>query len=309
MQIIRSIDDYTAGAGLLLSIGVFDGVHVGHRAVLAHLLAKRTGSLQAAALTFDRHPQAFLQPGSAPPSITPVDEKINLLDAVGLDILFLLPFDERIAGLPAERFLEDVLVRRFRTKLLVVGDDWRFGTGRTGDCALARRILEPAGCTVQTADLLIRGGEKVSSSRIRSLIEERRFEEADALLGSAYTLAGIVSLGDGRGHVLGYPTANLEVAAEKLVPPDGVYAATARLDGKELTAVVSIGSKPTFDGNERAIEAYLIDFGESIYGRQLSLRRFAFVREQERFASADELIRQIERDVTAVRQRAGLGRA
>lgn len=303
MQIIRSIDDYARSEAVLLSIGVFDGVHLGHRAVLRSLIAQRVPGTLAAALTFERHPQAFLHPESAPKSITTIDEKINLLDACGLDVLFLLTFDERIAGLAPETFLEDVLLRRLKTKLLVVGDNWQFGKGRAGDAALAGRVLEARGCRFESAPLAESGGEKISSSRIRALIEERRFDAADRLLGSPYVVRGVVSAGEGRGHVLGYPTANLALPDDKLVPPDGVYAAVAHLDGADHAAVVSIGSKPTFGGMTSVVEAHLLDFDRSIYGEQLTLRAWSFVRDQERFESADALVGQMGRDVAAVRGR------
>lgn len=300
MRIIRSIDDYAADAGLLLSIGVFDGVHIGHRAVLARLVGQRDANSRAAALTFEHHPQAFLQPSNAPKALTTADEKINLLDATGLDVLFMLPFDERIASLSAESFLRDVLLRKLRTKLLVVGENWRFGKGRGGDSALARDILEAEGCRFESATLTAADGDSVSSSRIRSLIDARDFATADRLLGAPYVLRGTVTAGEGRGHVLGYPTANLEISNEKLVPPDGVYGAVAHHDGTDHTAVVSIGTKPTFNGTARVVEAHVLHFNRSIYGEQLSLRYWSFVREQERYDGADALIRQIDRDVAAV---------
>lgn len=303
MQINRSIDDYDRADDLLLSIGVFDGVHVGHRAVLRSLVDQRGSGTLAAALTFERHPQAFLHPENAPKAITTADEKVNLLDACGLDVLFLLPFDERIAGMAPVFFLRDVLLRRLHTKLLVVGENWRFGKGRSGDAALAKRVLETEGCRFESAELTESGGEKISSSRIRSLIEERRFGEADQLLGSPYVVRGLVTAGEGRGHVLGFPTANLAIPEEKLIPLDGVYGAIARHDGVDLESVVSIGSKPTFGGTARTVEVYLLDFNRSIYGDQLALREWSFVREQERYDGAEELIRQIDRDVTAVRKR------
>ncbi len=301
MQIIRSVDAYDRTDGLLLSIGVFDGVHLGHRAVLRSLVEQRRPGTLAAALTFERHPQSFLHPESAPRSITTLEEKINLLDGCGLDILFLLPFDERIAGLSAETFLRDVLLEKLRVQLLAVGDNWRFGKGRSGDVVLAKRVLEAAGRRFVSADLTEGGGDKISSSRIRALIEERRFDEADALLGSPYTVRGVVTYGDGRGHVLGYPTANLSIPSEKLIPPDGVYAAIARHDGIDRTAVVSVGSKPTFGGAATVVEALLLDFHDSIYGQEVALRRWRFVRAQERFDGAASLVKQMEADVRAVR--------
>src|ERR1700730_5641945 len=160
MQVIRSIDDYDGSAELLLSIGVFDGVHAGHREVLRSLVRQRRPDTLAAALTFEHHPQAFLHPESAPKAITTADEKVNLLDECGLDALFLLPFDERIAGLAPETFLRDVLLKRLHVKLLVVGDNWRFGKGRTGDVALAKQVLEAEGCRFEAADLAESDGEK-----------------------------------------------------------------------------------------------------------------------------------------------------
>jgi len=301
MQIIRSIEEYDRSDDLLLSIGVFDGVHLGHRAVLKSLISQRRPGTLVAALTFEHHPQAFLHPESAPKVITTADEKTNLLDSCGLDILFLLPFDERIAGLEPEVFLREMLLRRLHTKLLVVGDNWRFGKGRTGDGALAKRVLEAEHCRFEAAELAEGAGDKISSSRIRSLIEARRFDQADELLGSPYVVRGVVSAGEGRGHRLGFPTANLTIAQEKLVPADGVYGAVARHDGEDHRAVVSIGTKPTFGGTRSVVEAYLLDFERSIYGDQLALRDWTFVREQERYDGADALVRQIDRDVAVVR--------
>lgn len=302
MQIIRSIDAYDRSDGLLLSIGVFDGVHIGHRAVLRSLVERRRPGELAAALTFEHHPQAFLHPEAAPKQIATADEKVNLLAECGLDLLFLLPFDDRIAQTDAETFLRDVLVSRLHVKQLVVGDNWRFGKGRAGDVALARRVLESLGCRFECAVLAQGDGDTISSSRIRSLIEERRFDQADRLLGSPYTVRGIVEAGDGRGHVLGFPTANLRVSDEKLVPPDGIYSAIAHHDGVDRTAVVSIGSKPTFGGTQRAIEAYLIDFNGSIYGDQLALRLWHHVRDQVRYDGPEALVRQMRLDVEAVRK-------
>ena len=211
MQIVRGLEKYHADEGLLLTIGVFDGVHVGHRAVLDRLRACRTPGTVFGALTFEHHPQAFLHPGHAPKALTTGPEKINLLDECGLDILFLLPFDERIQQLDAQTFLTDVLLAKLHTKMLIVGANWRFGRDREGDVELARRVLERSGCTFEVENLLTRDGERVSSSRIRELIEGREFAKADELLGAPFTVRGLVTSGDGRGHILGFPTANLDV--------------------------------------------------------------------------------------------------
>lgn len=302
MRIVRDLDAYHADADLLLTIGVFDGVHIGHRSVLDRLRGKRAPGVVAGAMTFEHHPQEFFHPGHGPKALTTVDEKINLLDACGLDVLFLLPFDERIQQLSAETFLKNVLIERLRTRMLVVGSNWRFGKDRTGDVNLARRIFTDAGYQFEVADLLSRDGSRVSSSRIRELIEARQFTEADELLGHPFTVRGTVTSGDGRGHVLGFPTANLHVPHEKLTPPPGVYGSTAHYEGRDYRAVISIGDKATFGGGELAVEAYILDFTRSIYGEQLAVRGWQYVRDQRRFASADALVEQIERDVAEVRR-------
>jgi riboflavin kinase / FMN adenylyltransferase len=305
MQIVRSLDAYQADAGLLLTIGVFDGVHIGHRAVLERLRANRSSGVVAGALTFEHHPHAFLHPGHAPKALTTVGEKINLLDECGLDVLFLLPFDERIQQVSAQTFLTEVLLARLRTRMLIVGGNWRFGTDREGDVALAQRVLERSGCAFEVQELLTSDGERVSSSRIRQLIEERRFEQADGLLGAPFTVRGVVTGGEGRGHLLGFPTANLDVPEEKLVPSPGVYGSIARHDGADHRAVVSIGDKSTFGEHDVAVEVYILDFDRSIYGEQLAVRNFDFVREQRRFENAAALVEQIRRDVAHVRKAAG----
>ncbi len=297
MRIVRSFESYEARADLLLSIGVFDGVHIGHRSVLSRLLALRTPQTIVGALTFEHHPQAFLQPGHAPKSLTTLDEKINLLAGLGLDVLFLVPFDERIQQVSANDFLVEILLRRLRTRALTVGDQWRFGKDRAGDVALAQSVLTARGCAFEAAPLLERDGEKVSSSRIRELITEMRFAQADALLGSPYQVRGIVTQGDGRGHELGYPTANLTIVAEKLIPPAGVYATTVAHEGRQRPSVTSIGDKPTFGGSELTVETYIPGFDKTIYGDQLALSQWRFLRAQERFPNKEALIQQMARDV------------
>jgi riboflavin kinase/FMN adenylyltransferase len=297
MRIVRAVEGYEAGADLLLTIGVFDGVHVGHRDVLSKLVGLRTTASIAGALTFERHPQSFLHPDDAPKYLTTLDEKINLLAGCNLDVLFLLPFDERIANITAENFLTGVLLDKLRTRALIVGSEWRFGHGREGDVALAARVLQARGCAFEAAPLLEREGEKVSSSRIRQLIAGREFAKAEALLGSPYRVRGIVSLGDGRGHALGFPTANLTIAPDKQLPPPGVYATRAELAGALYRSLTSIGDKPTFGGTGITVETYLLDFSGSVYGELLTLSQWRFLRDQQRYDSAGDLIAQMKRDV------------
>jgi riboflavin kinase/FMN adenylyltransferase len=286
---------------LVLAIGFFDGVHRGHREILRALLRLRRPGQRAGVLTFRNHPASFLRPGSEPALITTLEERVALLGQSGIDDLYLLPFDGTIASLTAPDFVGQILVGTLSVRALAIGENFRFGNGRAGDVALARALLEPHGAIVSAVPPLMDGGVRVSSTRVREALARGDVATADELLGGSYTLRGTVVLGEGRGHALGFPTANLALPLEKTLPMDGVYAALGRHDGRDYRALVSIGDKPTFGGGHKVVEAWLRDFRSTIYGEELALRDFRFVREQRTFASADELLRQMEEDATQVR--------
>lgn len=284
---------------LVLAIGFFDGVHCGHREILRMLARSRRPGYHAGVLTFENHPASFLRPGYEPALITTLEERVDLLARVGVNELFLLRFDERIAGMEARTFLETMLVERLRIRALIFGEDFRFGARREGDAALAREVLAAHGVKVSAVAHLTDGGsDRVSSTRVRAAIEAGDFVTADALLGEPYTLRGPVVLGEGRGHDLGFPTANVVPPPGKLLPKDGIYAAVGRHAGRDYRGLVSIGSKPTFGGTGKAIEAWLRDFHETIYGEELSLREFRFIRDQRRFSDPESLMAQMREDAT-----------
>ncbi len=285
---------------LVVAIGFFDGLHLGHREIVRALLRLRKPGYEAAILTFENHPAAFLRPEQAPPLITTLEERVNLLADTGIDEAFVVPFDERIAALEASAFLDDIVVNRLRATALVFGENFRFGNGRRGDAALAREVLGARGLPVVVVPSLMRDGERVSSTRIRAAIAQGDLAHADALLGGSYTLRGRIRLGHGRGHGLGFPTANLEAPPGKAVPREGVYAAVVRYDGADRQGLVSIGTNPTFHGSQRSIEVWIRDFNRSIYGEELSVRDFRFLRDQRAFASAEELSKQMHEDATHV---------
>lgn len=286
---------------LVLAIGFFDGVHRGHREILRALLRLRRPGYRAGVLTFENHPASFLRPERAPALITTLEERVNLLARTGIDELYLLPFDERIARLSGEDFLEKMLVENMKISALVFGENFRFGAARSGDAKLAGEVLGARGITVSAVGPVCEGEERVSSTRVRAAIEAGDVVAADALLGEAYTLRGRVVLGEGRGHDLGFPTANIAVAQEKTLPKDGVYVIVGRHGGRDYPGLVSIGDKPTFGGGKKAVEAWLLDFQETIYGEEVSLRGFRFIREQRRFAGVEELAAQMREDATNVR--------
>jgi riboflavin kinase / FMN adenylyltransferase len=301
---VRVHHDLTPEPGarpLVLAIGFFDGVHRGHREILRALLRLRRPGERTGVLTFRNHPASFLRPGTEPSLITTLEERVALLGNSGVDDLYLLPFDAAIAGLSAAEFVGRILVETLRVRALAVGENFRFGNGRAGDAALARTLFEPRGSVVVAVPPVMDGAERVSSTRIRAALARGDVGAADALLGAPYTVRGTVVLGEGRGHALGFPTANLALPPQKTLPMDGVYAMSARHDGRDYRGLVSIGDKPTFGGGEKAIEAWLRDFSGTIYGEELSVRDFRFVREQRAFDSVDELVLQMQEDATHVR--------
>jgi riboflavin kinase / FMN adenylyltransferase len=252
-------------------------------------------------LTFRNHPATHLRPSEVPPMISTLEERLDNLARAGVDEAYLLPFDERIAKLDAQTFLEKVVAQRIGVRVLVVGENFRFGAGRGGDAAFASERMRALGIGFVAVGQLEDRGERVSSTRVRRAIAEGDLALADELLGAPYTLQGRVVVGEGRGHDLGFPTANLDVAEGKLLPADGVYRCIARYDGRDYAALLSIGTNPTFDsGTRRSTEVWLRDFDGTIYGEQLSLRELRFLRGQLRFENAEALIVQMRADVAAV---------
>lgn len=285
---------------LVISIGFFDGMHRGHREIARQTLRLRRPGWRAAALTFANHPASFLRPGTEPPLITTPEERLDLIAAAGFDECFFIRFDERIASLSAQEFLEGTLAGALGVRGVVVGKNFRFGHKRSGDAGLMQRVFGDRGVSlVAVENTQDAGGERISSTRIRALIAQGETQAADELLGNSYEIRGRVVLGEGRGHDLQFPTANIDLPA-KLLPKDGVYAAVARYDGRDYAALVSIGSNPTFNGQRRTVEAWLRDFHETIYGRELALRDLRFVREQQRFETVTQLQEQMEHDLHAV---------
>lgn len=285
---------------LCVAVGVFDGFHIGHQAIVRTLLHERRAGERTAVFTFGAHPTAFLRPGESPPQIATLGERVNAFARAGIDEMFILTFDERIASLAPQAFLDDVLVGMLGARLMVVGSTFRFGAKRVGDVTFARAHMTAIGREAIGVENAVLDGERVSSTRVRKAIATGDLALADRLLGMPYMVRGTVGFGAGRGHDLGFPTANIIVSPEKMLPPDAVYAITGRYDGRDYPGLVSIGTNPTFDGRVRTVEAWLLDFNGSLYGEELALRDFRFVRDQQKFDGVDELLAQMAIDATAV---------
>ncbi|HEX3466252.1 MAG TPA: bifunctional riboflavin kinase/FAD synthetase [Candidatus Elarobacter sp.] len=301
MKIHHALPAAPPERAFVVAIGFFDGFHRGHRAIVREALKLRRAGERTAVLTFREHPSAFLRPGNEPPMIATLEERVNAFARAGIDEAYVIPFDASVASLTPAQFLDETLIGRLNARAMVVGANFRFGHKRAGDVAFAQAHLRERGREIVAVPNTMDDGERVSSTRIRAAIQRGDLETADRLLGTPYTVRGLVAFGAGRGHDLGYPTANLAVSPKKLLPPDGVYRATGRHDGRDYFGLVSIGTNPTFDGTERTVEAWLLDFNGALYGEELSLREFRFVRAQRRFESVDELIAQMRHDAATVK--------
>lgn len=283
---------------LSLAIGFFDGMHRGHQEIARAARRSRKAGWRVGVLTFANHPSTFLRPQTQPPMLTTLEERVDLCAWAGFEECFLLRFDERISQLTPKQFM-DALVERLGARSVTVGTTFRFGNKRAGDAALLEAYLSERGVEVNALENISDDDQRISSTRIRGLVTDGELAQADHLLGHSYELTGDVLLGFGRGHDLGFPTANVRVP-EKLLPKDGVYSAVARYDGRDYAALVSIGTNPQFDGKQRTIEAWLRDFHTTIYGKSITLRDLRYVRSQLVFDSVDALMVQMRKDLESV---------
>ena len=298
MQIYRHFEHLpAAGKGASIAIGNFDGVHRGHQALLA--CAKAEGAKIGAklgALVFEPHPQEFFRPEGARFRLTPFRAKARLLEHYGTDILYALHFDRAMASLTAEQFVDKVLVEGLHVRHIVVGSDFQFGKGRTGDTKLLRAMGEPHGYDVTIFEPVGAGSEhKISSTRIREALREGKPEEAARLLGHWWTVEGRVEHGDKRGRTLGFPTANVSLEGT-LEPALGIYAVRVEVDGHRYNGAANYGRRPTFDKKDVLLEVHVFDFNADIYGQQIIVEFVAFLRPEVKFASVEELTLQIAAD-------------
>ncbi len=305
MRIYTALAEIPADFGpSAVTVGKFDGVHRGHERMIDTLLAEaRRDSLVPTVLTFDRNPLSVLAPAACPPSLVSNEQKLELLEQLGVEVTVMLTFDRAFSENSAEAFVEDVLVAALHSTIVYVGPDFRYGRGGKGDVGLLEEIGRRDGFEVRHFPIVESGNRRVSSTWVRELLAAGDVAAASRLLGRFPTVRGAVVRGEQRGRSLGFPTANLSPDSEGLIPADGVYAAWAIVDGLRYPAAVSIGNNPTFDGvADRQVEAHLLgqDFERidpDLYGSRIEVQFVERIRGMAAFDGIDELVAEISADV------------
>ncbi|MCB0975388.1 MAG: bifunctional riboflavin kinase/FAD synthetase [Actinobacteria bacterium] len=318
MQVIRHEPWYVPGP-FAVTIGAYDGVHLGHRAVI-QMLADRARELstpdepvRTALVTFDRHPAEIIRPEAAPPLLTSLEHKLEILESIPeLDVVVVLRFDKMRREEEANQFVWDVLVDGLSARCIVVGEDFHFGKNRAGDVALLETMGAELGFEVHALGLLgddraapgsDDGSASFSSTRVRELIQRGDVGSAAEILGRLHELRGVVTHGDARGRDLGFPTANVDVDRRYCWPADGVYAGALVLDGEALGSAISLGTRESFDtDHSRLVEVHVLDWDGDLYDREVGVRFGEFLRPQRKFTSLDELTTQLNDDVARARR-------
>ena len=306
MKVFKGLAGVPAGFGpSAVTIGKFDGVHQGHRAVIGRLrdIAEAEG-LKAAVVTFDRNPLALLAPDKCPDALVSVRQKLELLATTGIDATLMLPFDRALASVPATEFVERVLVDTLAAKAVLVGRDFRYGARGAGDVDLLIDLGATFGFTVEVIDdVTPEGGRRVSSTWVRELLADGDVRHATELLGHAPTVSGIVVHGAARGRELGFPTANLTPESEGLIPADGVYAGWLTDAGTRYPAAISVGDNPTFEGvAKKQVEAYVLDRELDLYDHVVDIEFVERIRGMVAFTNIPDLIDTIRNDVDRSRE-------
>jgi riboflavin kinase / FMN adenylyltransferase len=287
----------------VVTIGNFDGVHRGHRLLLRRTVDEASDrGVRSVVITFEPHPAAVLRPGTEPLRLQPLDARVTSLIEAGMDLVLVLPFTRDLAALTPEAFVRQVLVDRLQAQRVVVGSTFRFGAKAAGDVGTLVEQGEEYGFTIAAATLLELEGTPISSSAIRSRLDDGDVAWAARAMGRPFQLTGTVVKGEGRGRTIGVPTANLDVPAGLMVPGNGVYAGHAVAGEQLWPAVTNVGVRPTFDGTSRSVEVHLLDADEDLYGRELGFRFLHRIRGEQRFDGPDQLVARIQLDIEETRR-------
>ncbi|MBA4371716.1 MAG: hypothetical protein C0402_02510 [Thermodesulfovibrio sp.] len=286
----------------VITLGNFDGLHLGHQELIRRVIgrAKETGG-ESMVVTFRPHPLKILCPEKCPPLISIYEEKIKLIEDLGIDVLVKIPFTLEFAGMPPETFVREVLCSMLGAREIFVGANYRFGRERKGTVQTLRDLGRECGFVVREVEQISLGGEVISSTKIRHLLKEGEVDHASRLLGRSYAITGVVVRGDGRGRTLGFPTANV-APKHAIIPAHGVYAVRLFVRDRFYDGIANIGIRPTFSKETLSIEAFLFAFDEDIYGEEISVYFLEKIRDEKKFGSVEDLIVQIQKDIERAKE-------
>ncbi len=297
MKIFHGTENANILRPTVLTLGVFDGLHLGHQRIM-QTVVERAGEIGAipTAITFDPHPRAVLHPESAPPLLQTLDQRLAAFEVLGIEQAIVIRFDKEFAAQHAETFLRETVVERLHAKEVYLGKGFAFGKDRGGNIELLREMSKDLGFYADEVPEVRLRGKRISSSEVRELLKEGRVNKARRMLGRPYGVEGVIVRGERRGHTIGFPTANLH-PHNRVIPKFGVYATATLIEDKWRRGVTNVGVRPTFGGdNEPSIETYIFDFDGELYGDVLRVRFLHRIRDERKFAGIEELRAQIEKD-------------
>jgi len=301
LEIIRNILDsnldFKDYSGIAISLGMFDGVHLGHREIIQKLkIYSSNNDLKTAILSFHAHPRAIFNPNVSIQLLNTFEEKKELLSELGVDIFIIQEFNDKFKNLSAEKFISEILLENIHAKYVIIGYNHRFGKNKGGDFHLLQEMSNIKNFKTEQVNAVIIDGIAVSSTQIRNFLSEGNIKMANKLLGYNYSLRGKVIYGRQMGRKLGYPTANIEAESLKLLPKNGAYIVDVELEGIFYKGMLSIGVNPTFDGTKKTIEVYILDFDREIYGQTIRVYFREFIHPEIKFDSVEELIKKLDED-------------
>ena len=297
MKIIENLKNYTEKTAKVLSLGMFDGVHLGHVSIINQLkeIAQKY-DLETAILTFWPHPRKVFNPNDELQLLNTLEEKIALLEKAGIEVVFLQEFDENFRNLTGEEFIEQILVEKLNVKHVIIGYDHVFGKNKSGNFDLLQQLSEKLGYDVAQLKAVKEGDFNISSTKIRNCLGNGNIIGANKMLGYHYSVSGKVVDGKKLGRTIGYPTANLEINELKLLPKKGAYIVEVYVKNKFYKGMLSIGTNPTVNGEKLTVEVYILDFNEDIYGEEITVKFRDFLHEEIKFESLEKLIERLDED-------------
>ncbi|GGP01570.1 riboflavin biosynthesis protein [Cloacibacterium rupense] len=297
MKIVREFENYTENSPKVLSLGMFDGVHLGHISIINLLKsAAKEKNLETALLSFWPHPRKVFNPNDDLKLLNTLDEKLYLLEKANLDVVFLKSFDENFRNLTGEEFVKQILVEKLNVKHIIIGHDHVFGKNKSGNFELLQKLSQELDFEVQQLDAVKEGDFNISSTKIRNCLTNGNISGANKMLGYHYSVSGKVIDGKKLGRTIGYPTANIEVDELKLLPKKGAYIVEVEVKNNFFKGMLSIGTNPTVNGDKLTVEVYILDFNQDIYGEEITVKFRDFLHEEIKFESLEKLIERLDED-------------